>query len=712
MELLISSVWRYVASEELIRIISLSVAEGRLVAYPLHDDRFRIFKPFVISIDEFTGLIMASEIVESSFPVPGIMLHAEVSFEADVVKVRDQRYEYIKPLICDESFTYRYAISNRSRIVADYARANNLDVRAVYRSLRDYWRYGLTKNALLPLRTEQGGPGRERKKGDNKRGRPVKKSVFGFDHGIGINISSEDKLRIKKGYRKHYVNRGEKPLSTAYNDTISEFYATETIEAYQSGTKPKHPTLGQFKYWGAKLVDQLEVSVGRKPKGDYEKNQRGVTESVMASASLPGKVFEIDSTPADVHIVSPLNRTIVLGRPTIYSVTDRASRMIVGFYVCVEYPSWEAARSAILHAFSDKVEYAKRYGIDIKTSDWPCHHAPAAMIADRGELKGKVPCAVIPTTGVSFEIAPVDRPDMKGIVENSFNMLNRSALHDLPGTTKGKPRKRMEPDPRQSAVLTLNELTGILIRAVIEHNNNSTFDDLATDDLIKANIRHTPLNFWNFYISQHRHFLRKKSLAELNALLLPRVFVSVTKKGICHNKVYYTCDLAEKENWFAQARSGKEWKIEGRFDENRLNQLFIRPDGRSEFVLCRLTPRSERFNNLHYSDLAYINDWKRFNSTSNEALVISMENFNHKEEVIDSAKESRREDQIKHNTTKSNVINMKANRREEAQRLKTLTQEDHSTDATEEAVTSQPNQAPRRDDLSIFKRLWEDGPDD
>lgn len=716
MELLISSVWRYITSGERIRVISLAEAERCLIAYPLNTDRKQISKPFIIEINEFSELVKSCELVECFFPVPGIMLQEDEALDAEAIAVRDQRYEYIRELVIEQNFTYQYAISNRSKMVADYARKNGLDIRAIYRSLRDYWRYGLTKNALLPLRSEQGGPGKDRFSGDEKRGRPVAKSNFGFDFGTGINISKEDKKRIKKGYEKHYSSLSQKTLQKAFEDTISEFYSAETLEAYRLGTKPKHPTLTQFKYWGGKLVNQIKVNVSRNPQGDFEKNQRSTTQSVQASGNLPGKVFEIDSTPADVHIVSPLNRTIVLGKPTIYSVIDRASRMIVGFYVCLNHPSWEAARLAILHAFSDKVEYAKHYGINIKTSDWPCHHVPAAIIGDRGELKGKIPCKVIPTTGASFEIAPANRPDMKGIVENSFGMFNRESLHDLPGTTKGRQRERMEPDPRQSAMLTLDELTGILIRDVLKHNNDCAFEDLATEDLIKANIRNTPLNFWDFYIGKHRHFLRKKPLSELKALLLPKILVTVTKNGVCHEDIYYTCDLAEKENWFALARAGKEWKIEGRFDENRLGQLYIRVDKRSEFILCHLTRRSERYKNAHYSDLEYIKDWKRSNAKDNGHLLANLNNFNHKNEVVKNAKEEKLADQIKHKTKKSNVVNIRENRRAEMQRLKALKQDDEITNDpmhVPESVKAQPSEErlPHAN-LNIFSRLWEDSPDD
>lgn len=488
MELLVGSVWRVTETSEKFRIISLSFNTPVVVAFPLPDDRKKICKPFALHVDEISNKIQMFQIVKDHFPTPGIMLQAEESISKKDIALRDQRYKYIDELVCDSDFVHEYCLSDRSKLVTQHAKKNGYDLRAVYRALRDYWRYGLSKNALIPLRNHQGARGKDRPEGTEKKGRPTKSSVFGFNFATGINITTSDKTKIQDGYREYYATGKSKTLSSAYQDTLNSYYANEIRQAASGDIFPLVPSMSQFKYWGEKRVGKIEVNVGRNPKGDFERNQRGLTESMHSSASFPGKVFEIDATTADVHIVSPLNRTMNLGRPTIYSVVDRASRMIAGLYVSLGHPSWEVARLALLHTFSSKVNHAKRYGVEITEADWPCYHLPETLIGDRGELNGKTPGSVIPTTGIILDIAPAYRPDMKGIVESRFGIFNDESLHELPGTTKGKPRERGEIDPRELAILTLDEITNILIRDVLKHNNTHTFDDLATSDLIKANL--------------------------------------------------------------------------------------------------------------------------------------------------------------------------------------------------------------------------------
>lgn len=715
MELMIGSIWRVVSTSEKFRIISLESGSSIVVVFPLHENRKTICKPFVLHFDEISHQIDVAEVVKDYFPTPGIMLQSEESIPEKDIRIRNQRYEYIRELICDHAFVYDFCVSGRSGLAAQHARKNDFDLRTVYRALRDYWRYGLSKNALIPLRTHQGAPGKERSEGTEKKGRPTNNSAFGFSFATGINITESDKTKIKKGYTKYYANGKSQSISSAYNDTLNEFYADKIREAEVTGTFPLVPSERQFKYWGEKRVDKMLVNIGRKPKGDFERNQRGLTESMHSSAEFPGKVFEIDATTADVHIVSPLNRTINLGRPTIYSLVDRASRMIVGMYVSLGYPSWEEARLALLHACSSKVNYAKRYGVEITEADWPCHHLPETLIGDRGELNGKIPGKVIPTTGISLDIAPAYRPDMKGIVESRFGIFNNESLHELPGTTKGKPRERGDVDPRTMAILTLDEITNILIHDVLKHNNTHTFEDLATEEIIKANLSHTPRNFWNYYIGIHRHFLREKPLSDIKALLLPKIYAKVTKYGIKHENIYYTCDLAEKENWYAFARANGEWKIEARFDESILSQLYVKPDGGSDFILCHLTGKSQRYQNLHHSDVLYMADWKRFNKKGVERSAAGLNNYENKNKIINNAKITKEADQDKYKTSKrSNVINIRENRKFERQRVK----EEERKLSTVPHIQSKPiNQPPPimrnfDQDLSIFERLWEDSEND
>ena len=92
------------------------------------------------------------------------------------------------------------------------------------------------------------------------------------------------------------------------------------------------------------------------------------------------------------------------------------------------------------------------------------------MLCDRGEFICKdAEKLAVPLIG-HLSIAPPYRADWKGIVERRFKILNDTLVHQLMGTTRGRHYIRGDRDPRLEAALTLNEVTNMLIDAVLEHN--------------------------------------------------------------------------------------------------------------------------------------------------------------------------------------------------------------------------------------------------
>ncbi len=75
--------------------------------------------------------------------------------------------------------------------------------------------------------------------------------------------------------------------------------------------------------------------------------------------------------------------------------------------------------------------------------------------------------------------------------------------------------------------------------------------------------------------------------------LLPRKTVSVTGSGIhFEGALYYTCELALREGWFAQARSRNKRKVEVSYDPRTLDRIYLRLDGGRRLEPCYLTPAS------------------------------------------------------------------------------------------------------------------------
>jgi hypothetical protein len=56
--------------------------------------------------------------------------------------------------------------------------------------------------------------------------------------------------------------------------------------------------------------------------------------------------------------------------------------------------------------------------------------------------------------------------------------------------------------------------------------------------------------------------------------------------------MYYTCDLAMREGWFAKARARGSWKIEVAFDLRSTDYIYLPLNGSTKLEACYLTPAS------------------------------------------------------------------------------------------------------------------------
>lgn len=347
----------------------------------------------------------------------------------------------------------------------------------------------------------------------------------------------------------------------------------------------------------------------RTSEQDFLRNKRGILGVSTQRSALPGSVFEIDATVADVHIVSEFGPQYILGRPTIYIVIDRASRLIVGLHVSLYFASWRAARQALANSFLPKQEFCKLYGIDIAEAEWPCADLPLELVCDNGEMIGLKPTTnVSPMTQLSFN--PPYRPDGKGVVEKRFDILNKKSIHKLMGTTRGGKVIRGDRDPRKDAVMTLSEITRILILEVLDHNK-SVFEELTYSSslLLENNLEPTPLNYWKIHVSKFRTELRSCSPSDVVAQLLPPAMVSMTEYGLEYSGLYYTNSDIESRKFHSIARSSGQWQLEARIDENTTNFIYVRLDKNQGFVRCNLAERRKLFRDRSMIEADFVQDW-------------------------------------------------------------------------------------------------------
>lgn len=530
-------------------------------------------------------------------PDPYLVLAVEDALVDSHKAIRNNAWASIKQLVEMEPDIYRR--DRRGKLLAVAMAEHKITLRTLYRYLRRYWQRGQTPNALLPDYGNSGGRGKERKNTGKKLGRP---RVYGDQHGI--NVTPDIRKVFRVAIDRYYAEVGSKfTLKGAYDEMIRKFFCERRIdpesgdvihvprEAYAQAGLPTHT---QFRYWFEKDQDTLDVKRRRVGPRSYDKDMRGLLSTSAAETWGPGARYQIDATLADAYLVSRLKRDRIIGRPVLYVVIDVFSRMIVGVYIGLEGPSWVGAMMALANTAMDKVAYCRQFGREIEPEDWPCHHLPATLLGDRGEIEGRYIETLANNYRVSIENAAPYRADWKGIVEQRFRLLPAKFKPYVPGYIQCDFRERGGKDYRLDAVLDLHQFTRIVIDCVLHYNNHHELRDYdKTHDMVADEVLPIPTELWDWGIANRSGQLRAYPEERVRFSLLPVAAASVTEHGIRYDGCFYSCAEALELRWFDRARQRGRWRVLISYDPRCLDDIYLHvPDSQQGFIVCQMTERS------------------------------------------------------------------------------------------------------------------------
>jgi hypothetical protein len=612
LEILKNSLWKIKEFDGidsgLYRVIHVFDDISYIALFPIKESK-ALCRPLVIDFKLFQSEIVGHSIQESEFTLPPHMLVSEEELSPEHIKKRNVNFKLIEDIVSDLDFLFDYATKKRVPTLASYAKQKDTYHKNITRLLNLYWRFGQDKNALLPAYQNSGGIGKERQATDKALGAPKVSRTLAVERSKTYILEDKDKNNFRKALKKHHLKAHGKNLKETYEELLRTYYSDEVKMANALGKVPNVPSYKQLTSWKKKLFKPEEIIKSSTTERDYLLNKRGLLGSVKDSWTVPGSCFEIDATVADVHLVSSFGKQYVLGRPTIYSLVDRASGLVVGLNVSLYHASWRAARQAMANTFLPKSSYCKEFGIDIQESDWPVAHIPLRLMCDNGEMIGLQPQKlVVPLT--ELQLSPPYRPDFKAMVERSFGLLNKELIHQLLGTTRGGKVIRGDKDPRKDAMYTLQEFTALLIEAVLELNRTTRIN-LATSSalLIYRNLTPTPINFWKVHLAEHKHALKLADSNDVISRLYPPVKVSMTRGGIEYNNMYYSCEQVVKENLASIARAQGQWQLDGRVNENTTNYIYVKFNKNEGFTKCNLLPKSGMLKGQPMHESAFVQDW-------------------------------------------------------------------------------------------------------
>lgn len=595
----INSVFKYVNNENGERIRIINVIE---------------FHVYIVNIDAVTSMprkellttiedeIEGEKLIAIKDPFSRIINEKELS-ELQINK-RNAAWEFIEKYWQTNEYELLEK-SHRENKLMEIANTSGLSLTKVKKIFSRYWQRGMNKNALLPDYINSGGKGKEKKLSDLKVGRPAKVDYLG-DSVEGINITDDVKKHVQFVINKYYRNGKKISLKETYTLMLRDFYS----DVYRENNEIKHivweneriPKYNQFYYWFKKFEDVKKDIVLRDSDKEFNLNHRPLLSNSTIETDGPGTRFQIDATIADVYLVSSLNTKRIIGRPIVYAIIDVYSRLITGIYVGLEGPSWLGAMMALDNMIADKVEFCKKYGIDITEEQWPSKHLPDIIIADRGEFEGYSPENLINNLNVKIENTSPYRGDLKGIVERNFRTLNTKLKHKTPGAIQKEFRKRGDKDYRLDATLTIEAFTRIYINIVLHHNKSLIEKYPVEKEMLEDSILPIPIQLWKWGIENKKGRLKTVDRDVLRLNILPRGKASVSRVGIKFKGLSYSSNKAISQQWFIKptARS-----IDIVYDPRNINEIYIPHDNGLGYEECYLLETCNQYKNCLLEEIIF-----------------------------------------------------------------------------------------------------------
>jgi putative transposase len=304
----------------------------------------------------------------------------------------------------------------------------------------------------------------------------------------------------------------------------------------------------------------------------------------------PGQQFMIDSTVLDIYVVSPQDRKLVLGRPTLYLIVDLFSGLIVGLYLGLENPSREACSMALVSMVTNKREFCARYGFDIKESDWPACYLPFELVADRGaELRNAEPWTTIGRTlGVGISNAPARRPRWRGLGERRFGSVPRGYQKAAYGVVEKDFNTRTGRYYAWDARYTCAEVILMMLRAIHDYHRTPVSGDQPPPvEMVLARLANTPLNRWNWGIQNCSGMLKTATPEEVRLAVWPKGQARVYADGICWKGAWYQSVVLRDEFWNSPHGKGRRRSrsVEIQYDPADMSEIRLPLYGYSQVCL-------------------------------------------------------------------------------------------------------------------------------
>ncbi len=596
----------------------------------------RYKRPFRKELRELKRLVEEKALIQTTFDIPAEMRKYNPANEADeqvIKKLLENANEITRSFILDDEAARRN--SARLRIIEEilnpgmtelllecgqlgtyvkrWSGAAGTEVWRVYQLTYRFWVYEKLPQALITDHWRCGvrADGKPRKVTKKLGAQNVFVRTKTDLTKEGVNAEQYADL-LHKGYvlfKKKYKGN----LSKIFQETIRRFFNRGVEKrangelVYKLPPAEEVPTYDQFYYWVDKEFGLVKRLFDKTPNTSHQKDLRGLTGKSTDDAPWSGHTYQIDSTTANVWLVSAYNSSWLIGRPIIYFVVDTASGCIVGVHITLGTPCWEAAALALYNAFSEKRAWLSHYGFDLAEGDqcfMPKAPIPRYVRADRAEMLSEAGRLTAKVMRFDLQFPGPYRPDLKPDVERIM-LTSQTHYEWVLGAVLQRARERGERDYRLDSVFTLFEFTQIIIDFIRLYNLHAEKPSKLNDDArrMQPPIPPNPLHLWNFSIALEQGSPRYSTETTLIKEFFPSATATVTTLGVEYMGNVYRPHWEGPFAWGTKARQ-KQWRIPIAYHMARPDEIRCLNPETGEYEKLITKKSAEEMGHVQFEDIA------------------------------------------------------------------------------------------------------------
>ena len=346
---------------------------------------------------------------------------------------------------------------------------------------------------------------------------------------------TKDEKNMRWALNKFFYTKRKNSLNTAYLFMLKEKYCDKN-----GILQNKHPSFYQFRYFYRKTKKMQTYYISRNGIKDYQKNHRPLLGNGIKEFAPTIGMGMLDSTVCDIYLIDTKGN--VIGRPILTVCIDAYSSLCYGYNL-----SWKGGIHSISelmsNIISDKSNLCKKFNVDIYENEWVNQSLPGVMITDKGREYVSTSFEQLTELGIKIINLPPYRPELKGMVEKFFDIIQNLYKPQLKGmgVIEKDYLQRGSHDYRKDAKLTLNDFEKIILQCILYYNTKHVVKNFNyTEEMINDNVLPYSNDIWNWIIKSQKDInLISVSQDKLKNTLLPRTNGVFKRNGLIVNNLRY-----------------------------------------------------------------------------------------------------------------------------------------------------------------------------